>query len=109
MSTFEITIERKSDEGWPVVAERTSPGTVLRLRAEGVLALGDEAENALRVANTPQESGTVRGRALFRHQVCDADGCGITTCGLRTGCVPSSDHVARQLRPQFKRLPPRQN
>ena len=34
MSTFEITIARKTDEGWPVVVERTSPGSVMRVRAE---------------------------------------------------------------------------
>ena len=49
MSTFEITIERKTGEGWPVVV-RTSPGAALRLRAEVLLGLGSDDECALRVA-----------------------------------------------------------
>jgi hypothetical protein len=50
MSTFKITIERKTGDHWPVVVERTSPGASLRLRAEGTLLLGSEAEQALLAA-----------------------------------------------------------
>ncbi len=50
MSTFEITIERKMGNRWPVLVERTSPGASLRLRAEGTLLLGPEAEQALLAA-----------------------------------------------------------
>jgi hypothetical protein len=73
MSTFEITIERKTDAGWPVVVERTSPGAALRLRAEGALALGTEAESALLAAALePRTYGAILGEALFRDDVRDA-------------------------------------
>ena len=63
MSTFEITIERKTEEGWPVVVERTSPGASLRLRAEGMLLLGPEAEQALLAAALePKAYGTSSAR-----------------------------------------------
>src|SRR5215207_7050492 len=73
MSTFEITIERKSGDRWPVVVERTSPGASLRLRAEGTLLIGPESEQALlATAIGPEAYGTVLGQALFRDQVRDA-------------------------------------
>jgi hypothetical protein len=73
MSTFEITIERETDQGWPVVVERTSPGSVLRLRSEGMFRLDAEAVQALRAAErTPQAYGTILGQALFRDAVRDA-------------------------------------
>src|SRR5215216_1000084 len=73
MSTFEITIERKSGDRWPVVVERTSPGASLRLRTEGTLLLGPEAERALLAAVIePKAYGTVLGQVLFRDQVRDA-------------------------------------
>src|SRR5215207_1532813 len=73
MSTFEITIERKTGDGWPVVVERTSPGASLRLRAEGTLLLGPEAEQALLAAVIePEAYGTILGQALFREHVRDA-------------------------------------
>ena len=73
MSTFEITIERQTEAGWPVVVERTRPGAVLRLRAEGMLELGAEAEQALLAAAIePKRYGEVLGRALFREEIRDA-------------------------------------
>jgi hypothetical protein len=73
MSTFEITIERQTGDHWPVVVERTSPGASLRLRAEGTLLLGPEAERALLAAVIePEAYGTVLGQALFREHVRDA-------------------------------------
>src|SRR5215208_7112619 len=73
MSTFEITIERKAADRWPVVVERTSPGASLRLRTEGTLLLGPEAERALLSAGIePKAYGTVLGQALFHDQVRDA-------------------------------------
>ena len=41
MSTFEITMERKTGDHWPVVVERTSPGASLRLR----LLAGDKTRS----------------------------------------------------------------
>ncbi len=73
MSTFEITIERKTDGGWPVVVARTSPGTVLRLRAEGMLLLGPETDGALLAAAIePRAYGEILGQALFRDEIRDA-------------------------------------
>src|SRR5215218_7123205 len=73
MSTFEITIARGTEQEWPVVVERTSPGASLRLRVEGTLVLGPEAERALLAAVIePKAYGTVLGRALFHEQVRDA-------------------------------------
>lgn len=73
MSAFEITIERKTEAGWPVVVERTNPGAVLRLRAEGMLLLGPEADAALLAAAIdPRAYGEILGQALFRDDVRDA-------------------------------------
>src|SRR5829696_10312808 len=73
MSTFEITIERKAADRWPVVVERTSPGASLRLRTEGTLQFGPEAERALLSAGIePKAYGTVLGQALLHEQVRDA-------------------------------------
>jgi hypothetical protein len=73
MSTFELIIERKAEAGWPVVAERTSPGAVLRLRAEGTLLLGPETEAALLAAAIePRVYGEALGQALFRDEIRDA-------------------------------------
>ncbi len=73
MSTFEITIERKTEAGWPIVVERTSPGAVLRLRTEGMLLLGPESDAALLAATLdPRAYGEILGQALFRDDVRDA-------------------------------------
>ncbi len=73
MSTFEITIERQTDAGWPIVVERTSSGAVLRLRAEGMLLLGPEADAALLAAALkPRVYGEILGQALFRDDIRDA-------------------------------------
>src|SRR5918995_916035 len=68
MSTFEIRIDRKEEDGWPVVVERTSPGEAYRLRSDGTLRLDVEAWNALQTAN-PRAYGTVLGQALFRDRI----------------------------------------
>ena len=71
MSTFEIRIDRKEEDGWPIVVERTTPGEAYRLRAEGMLRLGPEAEQALLTPDL-KAYGTVLGEALFRDQIRDA-------------------------------------
>jgi hypothetical protein len=73
MSTFEITIERQTEAGWPIVVERTSPGAVLRLRAEGILHLGPDTGNALLAAMLdPRAYGEILGQALFCDDIRDA-------------------------------------
>jgi hypothetical protein len=100
MSTFEFTTE-KANQGRPVVVERTSPGPALRLRADSVLSLGSDPANELPVAIMPREYGTVLARALFRHQLRDTKGRGITTCRLRTICLTNTNQVVRRLRPSM--------
>jgi hypothetical protein len=62
MSTFEIRIDGKEDDCWPVVVERTRPGEVGRVRSEGTLRLNAAA---LPIAD-PTAYGTVLGQALFQ-------------------------------------------
>jgi hypothetical protein len=70
MHTFEITIQRKTGDGWPVVVvEQGQIGSFLPVRSEGHLAL-DQVE--LLRQSTPLDYGTVLGKALFRDQVRDA-------------------------------------
>jgi energy-coupling factor transporter ATP-binding protein EcfA2 len=70
---FEITIQRKWDEGWPVVVEQSQTGTFLPVRNEGRLALDEDSyqEHLLR-QDTPLDYGSVLGKALLRDQVRDA-------------------------------------
>src|SRR5262245_50229286 len=64
---LEITIQRRVDGGWPVVAERHKPGTLLPVRSEGRLDLVDEPSSAVARAY-----GTTLGRMLFRDAIRDA-------------------------------------
>lgn len=67
-STFEITIEQKSGNAWPVVAIYGRPGA-LDVRNEGRLRID---RVALTAKATPQEYGTLLGQALFRDDVREA-------------------------------------
>ena len=69
MVTFEITIQRKSTVGWPVVVEQSAPGQFLPMRIEGLLQLDLEI---LRAQSTPLGYGRVLGQALFAGPVRDA-------------------------------------
>jgi WD40 repeat protein len=64
---LEITIQRRVDGGWPVVAERHNVGTLLPVRSEGRLELVDEPSSS--VART---YGTTLGQMLFRDAIRDA-------------------------------------
>jgi hypothetical protein len=66
MQTFEITIQRKSGEEWPVVAQQSASGLFLPVRHEGTLRL-DLVE--LNRQTTPKDYGTLLGQVLFRDQV----------------------------------------
>src|SRR5215210_6224790 len=68
MNTFEITVQRKMGDGWPVV-EHGSSDTSLAVRVEGVLQL-DQTE--LLGEGKPKAYGTLLGKALFRDDVRDA-------------------------------------
>jgi hypothetical protein len=68
MTTLEITVQRRSGDGWPVVALLHSPWE-LPVRKDGILTL-DEVE--LRKQLSPEAYGRLLGQALFRDQVRDA-------------------------------------
>jgi hypothetical protein len=63
---FRLTIQRRSGEGWPVVAEHQPPGDALAVRDDGLLRL-DPA--ALRALTDPYEYGLALGQALFQGDV----------------------------------------
>jgi WD40 repeat protein len=66
--TFEITIQRAVDGGWPVVAEYSRGDGFLAQRAEGRLAIEPAT---LDVAGDQRAYGLQLGRALFRDGVRD--------------------------------------
>jgi hypothetical protein len=63
--TLEITIQRRFDDSWPVVAQRFTSGEAAPTRREGILGL-DLA--GLSDAG-PAETGEILGRAVFRDEV----------------------------------------
>ncbi|WP_392533889.1 CHAT domain-containing protein [Nostoc sp. C117] len=72
MNTFEITIQRKSGDNWPIVVEHTQPGILLPLRSEGNLCLTDEDFQRLTsLLGRVADYGTFLGKALLRDEVRD--------------------------------------
>jgi hypothetical protein len=69
MHALEITIQRKSSDGWPVVVKQSTSEAFLPVGSKRVLHL-DDVE--LRSQTTPKDYGTLLGRALFRDDVRDA-------------------------------------
>ena len=69
MNTFEITIQKKRDDFWPVVVERRASNMELAIRDEGVLFLD---KSALNLHLMPLAYGIALGKALFRETVRDA-------------------------------------
>jgi hypothetical protein len=69
MPTLELTIQRKTDNGYPVVAALTSPGGFLPLRREGTLYLDVAALSELQF--DPLAYGTALGQALFVDEIRD--------------------------------------
>ena len=65
--TFEVTVQRKSADRWPVVAQLVAAGAELPVRREGTFALDPDDL----VEASPGEYGAVLGRALFREDVRD--------------------------------------
>ena len=57
MSTFEITIQRKLGDDWPVVVE---PSSYLKSRVEGSLELETETLKALKRSRTAQSYGAIQ-------------------------------------------------
>jgi hypothetical protein len=63
MNTFEITIQRKLGESWPVVVEQGNSGVFLPQRGEGILHLNSVDLTIWESA--PRDYGAVLGKALF--------------------------------------------
>src|SRR5438067_1272471 len=64
-----MTVQRASEEGWPVVVEWSDAKTSLPVRNEGLLQLDQAVLNS---QITPRDYGTILGQALFRDAVRDA-------------------------------------
>ncbi|MEH2115319.1 nSTAND1 domain-containing NTPase [Nostoc sp.] len=72
MNTFEITIQRKSGDTWPVVVEHSQPGVLLPLRSEGNLCLtAEDLQRLTSLLGQVQDYGTLLGKALLRDEVRD--------------------------------------
>jgi hypothetical protein len=69
MNTFEISVQRRMGDSWPVVVEQSATAVFLPVRHEGVLQL-DLTE--LDRQTTPKEYGLVLGKALFHDEIRDA-------------------------------------
>ena len=69
MNIFEITIQRKLGDAWPVVVEHSRPDALSPVRKEGSLQL-DLTELLKQPA--PLDYGVVLGQALFRDRVHEA-------------------------------------
>jgi hypothetical protein len=70
MNTIEITVQRKSGDAWPVVAEQSAAGVFLPVRNEHVLQVNLEDFKAqLYAATSAKEYGTLLGQALFREEI----------------------------------------
>jgi CHAT domain len=72
MNTFEITIQRKADNLWPVVVEQSASDVFLPVRDEGVLQVDLQELKAQLLQSTPKEYGTLLGRAVFQEHIRDA-------------------------------------
>jgi hypothetical protein len=73
MNTIEITVQRKSGNSWPIVAEQTAVGVFLPVRDEGVLQVNlEEFKTQLNSQTSAKEYGTLLGQALFRDDIRDA-------------------------------------
>ncbi|QDL11352.1 hypothetical protein DP113_28660 [Brasilonema octagenarum UFV-E1] len=72
MNTFEITIQRKSGDSWPIVVEHTQPGVLLPLRLEGNLCLSaEDLQHLTSLQGQVRDYGTFLGKALLRDEVRD--------------------------------------
>ena len=64
---LEITVRRRTENGWPVVAEGYRAGTLLPVRYEGLLRLDSEP-----AVSSPREYGKALGEALFQGKIREA-------------------------------------
>ncbi|MEM7032507.1 MAG: CHAT domain-containing protein, partial [Chloroflexota bacterium] len=71
MHTLEITIQRKTEQGWPVVVEQNRSGDFLPIRREDVMNLDEETQTDLISLGelNPLSYGTILGEALFSGKI----------------------------------------
>jgi hypothetical protein len=69
MNILELTLQRKTDSGYPVIAALTRPGGFLPLRREGMLNLDPAALAEFQY--DPLAYGTALGQALFVDEIRD--------------------------------------
>jgi WD40 repeat protein/energy-coupling factor transporter ATP-binding protein EcfA2 len=70
MNTFEITIQRKSTESWPIVVEQTRPGLLLPIRHESRFQLSQtDLEDLRSLLKQPKDYGIFLGKKLFQGEV----------------------------------------
>jgi WD40 repeat protein/energy-coupling factor transporter ATP-binding protein EcfA2 len=73
VNTFQITVQRKSANGWPIVVEQSAAGVFLPVRDEGVLEVNlDEFKTELDSQTEARAYGTLLGKAMFRDEIRDA-------------------------------------
>jgi energy-coupling factor transporter ATP-binding protein EcfA2 len=69
MNTFQITIQRKSGDYWPVVSEYSRSDVLLPMRSEGKLRLTPDDTDNLIMSLTPKDYGTRLGELLFQGNI----------------------------------------
>ncbi|MGF2040561.1 MAG: eIF2A-related protein [Nostoc sp. CmiVER01] len=72
MNIFEITIQRKYQDSWPVVVEHTKPGQFVPIRNQGILEINDDIAALRALIGQPDKYGAALGKALFHNDIRDA-------------------------------------
>ncbi len=73
MNVFEITIQRKNADRWPIVVKYSRSQELLPQRSEGLLQLTPETLQELtRLQKRPRDYGRTLGAALFQDEIRDA-------------------------------------
>ncbi|BCL39606.1 CHAT domain-containing protein [Nostoc sp. MS1] len=74
MNIFEITIQRKYQDSWPVVVQHTKLGQLVPISRQGILNINSEDDLvALRtLSSQPRKYGTILGKILFNDGIRDA-------------------------------------
>jgi acetamidase/formamidase len=73
MNTFEINIQRKSGNHWPIVVEHSRPGELLSCRSEGILEMtSSDFQQLTSLLGQPKDYGTFLGKVLFKEEIRDA-------------------------------------
>jgi hypothetical protein len=70
MPTLELTVQRKTDNGYPVIASLSRPGKFLSLRREAILHL--DLAKLIPLQCEPFEYGRILGESLFVDNIRDA-------------------------------------